>query len=112
MKRLMAACALLYLNAAPAQGTPPDWLIVAHQRIGPITATTSEAMLKTLFGKENVEPVVLTGEGFSEPGDAVYPHKPTEVMDTHPLSSLSYTNNRHLPMFNPFWLAKMEVDRS
>lgn len=70
---LVASCGLVHLATAQAQQLPSDWLIVPGERVGPITATTSEAMLETIFGAGNVESVdVYLGEGFTEPGAAVF----------------------------------------
>jgi hypothetical protein len=65
--------------SALAQQLPPDWLIVPGERVGPITAKTSETALEALFGVENVERVeVYVGEGSTVPGTAVYPHELTQ----------------------------------
>ena len=79
---LIAACILGYVDGVPAQHATSDWLIVPGERVGSITAATSEATLITLFGAENVEPVdVYLGEGFTEPGAAVYPSDPTQRVE-------------------------------
>lgn len=68
------AAALLWLSVAWAQQTSFDWLIVPGERVGPITQSTSDAILAVIFGSENVAPVdVNLGEGFSAPGTVVYP---------------------------------------
>lgn len=78
----LIGCALLYLTAIQAQQGRSDWLIVPGERVGPITAKTSEAMLETLFGPDNVERVdVSLGEGFTEPGAAVYPTDATRRIE-------------------------------
>lgn len=65
-----------------AQKPNPDWTIVPGQRVGEITAATSEAMLGALFGPENIERVdVQIGEGFTEPGTAVYPGEATRRIE-------------------------------
>lgn len=59
-----------------------DWLIVPGESVGPITAMTSEAILEELFGPGNVESIeVYMGEGFTEPGTAVYPEEPTKRIE-------------------------------
>jgi len=79
---VVTVCALLYVAATQAQPPPSDWLIVPGERVGPITATTSEAMLDTFFGADNVEPIdVYLGEGFTEPGVAVYPRDATQRVE-------------------------------
>jgi hypothetical protein len=71
---LAIGCVLLSLAALHAQEVPPDWLIVPGDRVGPITATTSERALERLFGAENIESAdVHLGEGFTAPGTAVFP---------------------------------------
>lgn len=70
----LASCGFLYLTATHAQQVSMDWLIVPGERVGPITPTTSEKLLETFFGPENVERTdMYVGEGFTEPGSAVYP---------------------------------------
>lgn len=64
----------LFFTAVQAGQLPTDLLIVPGERVGPITAATSERMLETLFGAENVEPAdVQLGEGFTAPGTVIYP---------------------------------------
>jgi len=66
---------LLLLCAASAQPIANDWLIVPGERVGPISASTSDAAVQDIFGVENVEAIdVQLGEGFSEPGTAVFPN--------------------------------------
>jgi hypothetical protein len=68
------AATSLWVCGGSAQRVLSDWLIVPGERVGPITESTSEAMLASLFGSDNIEPVdVHLGEGFTEPGTAVYP---------------------------------------
>lgn len=65
-----------------SQQDESEWLIVPGERVGPITATTSEATLASLFGPENVMPAdVYIGEGFSEPGTSVYPDDATRHLE-------------------------------
>ncbi|MEN8260720.1 MAG: hypothetical protein ABFS02_09070 [Pseudomonadota bacterium] len=79
---LITAGVLLYVAAVQAEQPPPDWLIVPGERVGPVTATTSEVMLERLFGADNVERVdVHLGEGFTEPGTTVFPGAPTERIE-------------------------------
>lgn len=47
---LLAACLLGCGHAVVAQPATTDWLIVPGERVGPINAATSEAMLVALFG--------------------------------------------------------------
>ena len=79
---LLATCLLGYGHAIPAQPATTEWLIVPGERVGPINRATSEVMLVTLFGAANIEPVdVYLGEGFTEPGAAVYPGDPTRRVE-------------------------------
>jgi hypothetical protein len=72
----------LYLSVAHAEQISSDWLIVPGERVGPITATTSEELLESFFGPDNVEPIdVYVGEGFTEPGAAVYPNDATRRVE-------------------------------
>ncbi|HSF16611.1 MAG TPA: hypothetical protein VLK65_13775 [Vicinamibacteria bacterium] len=74
--------ALLCVTVIQAQQPPTDWLIVPGERVGRITATTSESELESLFGTDNVEPVdVHIGEGFTEPGAAVFPSDPSRRIE-------------------------------
>ena len=82
MRGLVLSTVLLMLSGASAQQAPSDWLIVPGDRVGPITKSTSEAMLESVFGSENVELIdVHVGEGFSEPGTAVYPGDTTRRLE-------------------------------
>lgn len=64
----------LLVNGASAQQRDSDWLIVPGERVGPISASSSEAALLEFFGAENVEAVdVALGEGFSAPGTVIFP---------------------------------------
>jgi hypothetical protein len=68
--------------AAHSQQPEHDWLIVPGERVGAITAETSDASLAALFGPNNVRPVdVQLGEGFTAPGTAVYPDDPTRRIE-------------------------------
>lgn len=79
---LAIAITTLYSSAVQAQGANPDWIIVPGERVGPITATTSEAVLETLFGSRNIERVdVQIGEGFTEPGTTIYPGEATKRLE-------------------------------
>ena len=70
----MGVVALVSLDQLSAQPVADDWLIVPGVRVGPISELTSEAELQGIFGVENVEAIdVELGEGFSEPGTAVFP---------------------------------------
>ena len=66
-------------NAQPA--TPmADFSIVPGQRVGRITATSTEADIKSLYGDDQVEyRSVYIGEGESQPGIAVFPNTPNEL---------------------------------
>lgn len=82
LQLLLIAWILMHFTSAQSQQPPSDWLVVPGERVGPITATTSEAMLETLFGPENIERVdVHLGEGFTEPGTAVYPADATQRIE-------------------------------
>jgi hypothetical protein len=60
-----------------AQDSVVDWRILPGERVGPIDASTSESDLRRVFGDTSIAPVeVYLGEGFSEPGTAVYPDDP------------------------------------
>lgn len=78
-------CALFGLpkfSAVDAQQPPSDWLIVPGERVGAINANTSEKMLETQFGSDNIEPVdVYLGEGFTEPGTAVFPNEESKRIE-------------------------------
>ena len=76
--RFAAASAVLWgvllAGATAAQQAQSDFLIVPGERVGPITAATSEAMLEMYFGRDSIQRVdVQMGEGFTEPGTAVFP---------------------------------------
>jgi len=84
--RALRICALtlsaLVVAASQAQQTDPDWLIVPGERVGFVTAETTDASLKALFGASNVESVdVYLGEGFTSPGTAVYPSDTTRRIE-------------------------------
>ena len=68
--------ALLTLVSAAAHSQQPeqDWLIIPGERVGPITAETSDASIDALFGPNNVQRGdVYLGEGFTAAGTVVYP---------------------------------------
>ena len=68
--------ALLTLVGADAYSQQPeqDWLIIPGERVGPITAETSDASIDALFGPNNVQRGdVYLGEGFTAAGTVVYP---------------------------------------
>jgi len=46
--------AVLLLGSVAAQQAPHDWLIVPGVRVGPITASSTEAGLREVFGTRNV----------------------------------------------------------
>lgn len=74
--------ASLWLSVASAQPASSDRLVVPGERVGPIRASTSEAMLAAAFGADNIEAVdVHLGEGFTEPGTAVYPDDPSRRLE-------------------------------
>lgn len=63
--------------ASLAQDSPVDWRIRPGDRVGPISVTTTESDLRTLFGAESVTSIeVHLGEDFTAPGTAVYPDSP------------------------------------
>ncbi|MCB0593689.1 MAG: hypothetical protein H6557_12840 [Lewinellaceae bacterium] len=66
---------------APSHSSPEtDFTIVPGQRVGSITATSTEADIKALYGEEQVEyRSVYIGEGESQPGIAVFPGTPNEL---------------------------------
>lgn len=54
-----------------------DWLILPGERVGPLTASTSEQELVRAVGEENVRRgPVHVGEGETEPGTFLYPDEP------------------------------------
>jgi hypothetical protein len=82
MKRILSLYVVWSLSTACAAQEANDWLIVPGERVGPITATTSEAMLGTLFGAANVEPGDIgIGEGFTEPGAVIYGKDPAKRIE-------------------------------
>lgn len=82
MKSIFAVCLLSLFAMTCGAQEATDRLIVPGARFGPITATTTEAMLQTLFGADKVESgEVNIGEGFMEPGAVVYPEVPTRRVE-------------------------------
>jgi hypothetical protein len=68
----------LFLGIAPtesgAQSEKHDWLIIPGERIGPITAQTSEEEIIKIFGIANVRREDIgVGEGETLPGTVIYP---------------------------------------
>ena len=73
----MSAYLLMLLAALPSLQAH-DWVIVPGERVGPVTAETTEAELVQLLGAEHVKPTeVHVGEGFFEPGAILYDEDPT-----------------------------------
>lgn len=71
-------------NATEKAGQPDspsaDFTIVPGQRVGGITATSTEADIKALYGDDNVEyRSVYIGEGEAQPGIAVFPDTDNEL---------------------------------
>lgn len=57
-------CAVLLLGASPKRVARDDaWTFVPGERVGRITASTSEAELVRMFGREQVERRPLAGDG-------------------------------------------------
>jgi len=67
---IVVTCALL---VASARAQKNDWLIVAGQRVGPITGATTRADLDALFGKENVREQNLDISEGPEVATVVFP---------------------------------------
>jgi hypothetical protein len=62
------------VSAAAHCQSEGDWLIAPGERVGPITAETSETSLGALFGPAQVRHIdVQLGEGTTTPGTAIYP---------------------------------------
>lgn len=73
MGRVLAAVSILSMGISPAA----DWTLVPGLRAGPVTGTTGEAELRTLYGQENVVPAEIElGEGLTEPGTVLFPNDP------------------------------------
>ncbi|HUP57670.1 MAG TPA: hypothetical protein VM598_09480 [Bdellovibrionota bacterium] len=69
---------LAVLISNPALGAEKeDWLIVPGERVGKILPSSTEAELRSAYGKENVEPVdVHLGEGEIEKGTVLFAKDP------------------------------------
>jgi hypothetical protein len=67
-------CAVLVsLGAMLACRNQHDWIVVPGVRVGPITASSSEADLRTAFGDAGVHAKDIdVGEGVTEPGTDIY----------------------------------------
>jgi len=80
LRAFLTACfalSAMTFFAGTARSQSLDWLIVPGERVGPLTASTSETMLAEAIGRDNVQRVdVYLGEGFTAPGTAVYPDDP------------------------------------
>jgi hypothetical protein len=82
IRAVVSVVVLLLLSSTSAQPIVNDWLVVPGERVGPISASVSETEVKDLFGRENVEAIdVQFGEGFSEPGTAVFPNDPSRRIE-------------------------------
>jgi len=63
------------------QSANNDWTIVPGVRVGPINSTTTEPDLRRIFGAANVKTVMVdVGEGFQEPGTAVFGGTPNRML--------------------------------
>ena len=59
-----------------------SYQIVPRVRVGAITPQTSEADLKRIYGRKNVQRTkVSLGEGEYEPGTVIYPNDPTRIIE-------------------------------
>jgi len=80
MKKLntifLIACFLISAVSV-AGSTQASYQIVPRLRVGAITRSTSEAELKKIYGRRNVQSTkVSLGEGEYEPGTVIYPRDP------------------------------------
>jgi hypothetical protein len=74
MRNVLLAIVALVSAAGHCQPSDMDWLIVPGERVGPITAETSEASLHALFGAEHIRRTdVQLGEGTTTPGTVIFP---------------------------------------
>jgi len=81
-RSVVLAVAALFILVGHAQQPEPEWVIVPGERVGPVTAETSDAMLAAIFGVEEVQRTdVHLGEGFTAPGTAVYPNDPVRRIE-------------------------------
>jgi len=72
----LVTAALVTLSCG-AVGQGHDWLIVPGGRVGPVTASTTEAELRALLGDEQVQQTEIhLGEGFFGAGVIGYPNDP------------------------------------
>lgn len=73
MKQFFLFIAFVFAAVAPAIAAPDDdFLIVAGERVGRITADASEDSLRSLYGDDRVESVLIArGEGFVCKGSRV-----------------------------------------
>jgi hypothetical protein len=70
---------LLLAALLPAQ--PHDWLIVPGERVGPITARSTEADLRVAFGSTAVVPAqIRIDKTTSVPGVEIYKGRPGESL--------------------------------
>lgn len=71
------------ISAVPAAGrAQPSYQIVPRVRVGAITRTVSEAELRKIYGRRNVQSTrVSIGEGEYEPGTVIYPSDPTRRIE-------------------------------
>jgi hypothetical protein len=89
MQQYLFQCSILILafmsqalTAVLAQDLPADWQIVAGERVGLITKTTSELMLESLYQASNIQRTdVELGEGFTEPGTTLFADDPTRRIE-------------------------------
>ncbi len=73
MLRAFSICASLLALASCAQHKKQDWLIVPGERVGPVTASSSEEELRKVLGTEAVKAKDIDiGEGITEPGTVIY----------------------------------------
>lgn len=71
--------AVMLLSAQ--SGKPADDLIVPGVRVGPVTATSTEASLIKQLGRDTVKQQVDLGEGDFEPGLVIYKDDPTRRLE-------------------------------
>lgn len=65
--------------STPTETPPAEWLIVPGERVGIITAATTEADLIAEYGADNVrDEDFYLGEGETEPGTVVFPEDDTK----------------------------------
>jgi hypothetical protein len=100
VKKLAACLGICFLIAVTESFAQISFQIVPGKQAGAITARTSEADLRKIYGSQNVRSgEVVLGEGETVPGTIIYPNDPLKRLEI----AWKNTKAKKSPDFVQFW---------